>query len=222
MVNLVPKIASVLNCRSFAKAQVASTMLISGMGERSAIWPNAMCGVLAALMLLSTCYGDATKAFPINFEFRIQTDEEKRRAEALDGLAVHVDRDVAVQLAGLAAHEAPEPGVRRLQLVEHRAHRPGVGPAPQVDRDVERRPIDAAEELRLGCRRPLHVQTPQSPLAMVERHIALTHVRHQPAFGKLFRAERSGEEPTLIVLPLELDNEYPVDVRLQESHGGFQ
>lgn len=32
-------------------------------------------------VVVSTCYCDATKAYPVNFEFRIQTEEEKRRAE---------------------------------------------------------------------------------------------------------------------------------------------
>ena len=31
-------------------------------------------------VLVSTCYCDATKAYPVNFEFRVQTEEEKRRA----------------------------------------------------------------------------------------------------------------------------------------------
>lgn len=31
-------------------------------------------------VLVSTCYCDSKKAYPINFEFRIQTEEEKRRA----------------------------------------------------------------------------------------------------------------------------------------------
>lgn len=32
-------------------------------------------------VVVSTCYCDATKAYPVNFQFRIQTEEEKRRAE---------------------------------------------------------------------------------------------------------------------------------------------
>jgi len=32
-------------------------------------------------VVVSTCYCDATKAYPVNFQFRIQTEEEKRRNE---------------------------------------------------------------------------------------------------------------------------------------------
>lgn len=32
-------------------------------------------------VVVSTCYCDADKAYPVNFQFRIQTEEEKRRAE---------------------------------------------------------------------------------------------------------------------------------------------
>jgi hypothetical protein len=32
-------------------------------------------------VMVSTCYCDSKKAYPINFEFRIQTEEERRRAE---------------------------------------------------------------------------------------------------------------------------------------------
>jgi len=32
-------------------------------------------------VMVSTCYADGDKVYPVNFEFRIQTEEEKRRAE---------------------------------------------------------------------------------------------------------------------------------------------
>src|SRR6267143_353453 len=90
---------------------------------------------------------------------------------------------------------------------------------PQVHDDVEDRPARGTDQLRLGLRRVLEVHPAQRALPLVVGDVRLRDHRLEAVLGELLLTKGPCEEATVVVAPLQIEDECALQLGLGEDHG---
>ena len=90
---------------------------------------------------------------------------------------------------------------------------------PQVEDDVEDRAADTPHELRLLVRGSLEMHAAESSRPGRAGDARLGEIRRQAGGGELVRVPDPGEEPALVLVALELDDDCAGNRGLVEPHG---